>query len=130
MRNIRIVMAIVVLALVATMTLAVSPASTGSKYRCPRGTVCGWQHKNYDGELHITWHYRESLGFANDEYTSLHNRDMWTAWFSESSNCGGDHMTLQSGDEKSDLNSRWWWDWNDEISSVHRDLYYNSHGHC
>ena len=130
MRNIRIVMAIVVLALVATMTLAVSPASTGSKYRCPDRTICGWQHKNYDGDLQSTRNYRDRLGFANDEYSSLHNRHASTAWFSESSNCGGDHMTLKSGLWKNDLNNRWWWDWNDEISSVHRDLFYNSHGHC
>jgi len=97
---------------------------------CPAAKMCGWKHANFGGSMQATSNYRESLGSFNDEYSSLMNRSSQSAWFSEHSNCGGQVTWLRSGHMITNLNSSWWWDQNDEISSVHRDHYYNAHSHC
>ena len=83
-----------------------------------------------NGGLQITNGFKETLGSFNDEYSSLMNRTSDTAWFSEHSHCGGHQTWVRAGDEDTNLDNGWWFDQNDEISSVHRDNVFSSHAHC
>ena len=77
--------------------------------------------QGYSGAIQETANYRMTLGFANNQYSSLWNRNAYTARFHEDSHCGGKQLAMTSGTWKYNLNNNWWFDWNDEIGSVYRD---------
>jgi len=118
--------------LASTIPPADSEASSPitDTHGCPWFNMCGWQHANFGGERQATPYARETLGFANDEYSSIMNRRSTSAWFHEHTFCGGQHTWLRANHQIANLNNGWWFDQNDEISSVHSDHAYNAHSHC
>lgn len=114
---------------VGLVVLMAIPASAASS-DCPSGKMCGWIDKDYASSRQDTSNYRETLGSFNDEYSALYNRASSTSWWSRDSYCGSSVYYLTSGSKIPNLDSFWWWDFNDEISSVHRDYYFGSHAHC
>ncbi len=47
----------------------------------------------------------------------------------EHSHGRGHHTWVTANRQKSNLDNGWWFDQNDEISSVHADDFFSAHGH-
>ncbi len=131
----RILAVIIAFAGLLGVSQLVSPADSEANepitdtHDCPADRMCGWQHAHFAGDRQATEHFRENVGFANDEYSSLMNRKNESAWFSEHSHGGGNQTWVRARHQKSNLDNPWWWDQNDEISSVHRNQLFHAHGH-
>ncbi len=116
--------------LAAVMLIVVAQAVPASAHHlCWNGYACIHKDKNFAGGALNTKNYRDHLDEWNDVASSIENYGAESFWFSEDAKCGGWDLKVGPGGFVKDL-SGWWFDKNEEISSIHRNKYYKDHAHC